>query len=1009
MNNLGSSPAGRRMAAYGAVFMVLLAAAQPLHQLNWHANREPHTLLEAIAAVLALVAGANALVRFYTRKTTTYLILGSGLVGAGLLDSYHAVITSTLCDGCTHASLAAVTPWSGVMSRLFLSVVMCACWVAREREGRRASPPGIRESRVYILVGVFAVTSFLFFALAPLPPAYYPAALVHRPAEPIAGALFAVALAGFLRGRAWITDGFEHWRILFLITAVMAHTVYMPFSGKLNDASYVSAHGLKILGYVFILCGLLQSKYVVFKREAAAVDSLQKANLALAHEMEERQRAEDALRGWNDELEERVAARTAELAEGSRLAAMAAEVGSILGRGGDMQPSLQRCAEILVRQLDAAFARIWTVRPEEKVLRLRASAGMYTHLDGPHGLVPVGTEKIGRIAESGMPNLTNDLIGDPLVDREWARSVGVAAFAGYPLMLDGRVVGVVGVFSRRPFSEPAFKALESLASEISVGIARKRAEREVHASHERFRIAAANASDLVWQWDPATDEIRYFGSGNRKIHLYDVPHTLDGWRRILHPGDLERVMGSLEQHRATGEPLAEEYRVLRGDGEIRYWSSRATLLRGAAGGSDVWIGASSDVTEEKQHEAAIARLAAIVERSEAAMMSVNLDGIFEIWNGAAERIFGYTAEEIVGKHFSIILPPERTGDQDAVLRLIAAGESIRNHETVRMAKGGERIEVMMTVSPLRDASGTIVSSAAIMNDITRQKQLERQLAQAQKLESIGQLAAGVAHEINTPIQFIGDNIQFLSDSFTDLDGLLLSYRELREAARAGTVPGDLLAAVEGREESADVDYLRSEIPKSIRQSMDGIGRIGAIVKAIREFSHPGSADKVAVDLNRAVESTALVSRNEWKYVADLKTELDRGLPAVCCVPGELNQVILNLIVNAAHAIADKVLQSPGSKGLITVSTRGEGDWIELRVSDTGTGIPETARAHVFDPFFTTKQVGKGTGQGLAIAHTVIVQKHGGTIRFETELGVGTAFIIRLPVSKAGSAAMDPAA
>src|SRR5260370_30134715 len=174
---------------------------------------------------------------------------------------------------------------------------------------------------------------------------------------------------------------------------------------------------------------------------------------------------------------------------------------------------------------------------------------------------------------------------------------------------------------------------------------------------------------------------------------------------------------------------------------------------------------------------------------------------------------------------------------------------------------------MITAFPLRDASGTIVSSAAIMDDITQRKQLERQLAQAQKLESIGQLAAGIAHEINTPIQFIGDNIQFLSDSFRELRGLLQSCQELLDSPRAGCVPEELVAAVKARTESADVDYLRSEIPKSIEQSMKGIGRITAILKAIREFSHPGSAEVVPVDLNRAVEGTILLSRDKRTNVA----------------------------------------------------------------------------------------------------------------------------------------------
>ncbi len=983
------------MASYGVIFVVLLAGAGMLHRLVWQANRELHTLLETVATLLALVAGANALIRFYTRKTTAYLIMGTGLAGVALLDGYHAVITSTLCSACTHSSLAALTPWSGVVSRLFLSIVMCACWLVEEREKRHTSKLGISESRAYFAVGFFALSSFLFFAWVPLPTAYRPTALVPRPGELITGAFFVVALVGFLRRRAWTAGGFEHWRILFLITAVMGHSVYMPFSTRMYDAPYVFAHLLKIVGYVLILTGLFQSMHVVFKSETGTVENLRKANEALAHEIEERQRAEEALRSSHDELEARVAARVADLAERSRLATMAAEIGTVLAKGDDVQPTLQHCAEIAVRQLDAALARIWTIRPDERVLRLQASAGMYTHLDGPHGSIPVGIQKIGLVAAWERPIIINDLIGDPLVDQEWARSVDVTGFAGYPLMLDGRAVGVVAVFSRKRFSEHAFKALESLANEIALGIARKQAQEEVNHSRERFRIAAANASDLIWQWDPATDQIRYFGSGSR-IFGDHLPATSDGLHRILHPADRDRVIASLERSSISDEPFAEEYRISQG-GEIRYWSSRATLLRGDAPRPDEWIGVSSDITDKKHREAALAQLAAIVECSEAAIMSVNLDGIFEIWNGACERIFGFTAQETIGKHFSMILPPEHAGDQDAVLSSVAAAKSIRNKEAVRLAKSGERIEVMITAFPLRDASGAIVSSAAIMDDITQRKQLERQLAQAQKLESIGQLAAGIAHEINTPIQFIGDNIQFLSDSFAELRGLLQSCQELLEPPAAGSVPEELVAAVKARTESADVDYLRSEIPKAIEQSMEGIGRIAAIVKAMREFSHPGSAEVVPVDLNRAVESTILVSRNEWKYVAELKTELDRNLGAVSCVPGELNQVILNLIVNAAHAIADKVSQNPGSKGLITVSTRGDGDWVEVRIRDTGTGIPEAARANVFNPFFTTKAIGKGTGQGLAIAHTVIVQKHRGTIRFDTELGVGTTFVIRIPM------------
>jgi signal transduction histidine kinase len=314
--------------------------------------------------------------------------------------------------------------------------------------------------------------------------------------------------------------------------------------------------------------------------------------------------------------------------------------------------------------------------------------------------------------------------------------------------------------------------------------------------------------------------------------------------------------------------------------------------------------------------------------------------------------------------------------------------------------------VSATYSPLSDASGTIVSAFAITRDVTALKFLERQLAQAQKLESIGHLAAGIAHEINTPIQYVSDNIRFLRDSFTRLEELYQSYDRLLASVQGGSSPAQPLADIEAIAKATRAGYLRAEIPKSIADSLDGVERVAEIVRAIKEFSHPGPLEKTALDLNHAIESTVLVSRNEWKYIADLNLDLDPDLPLVRCVPGEFNQVILNLIVNAAHAIAEVVATAPGTKGTIGVSTRRDGEWAEIRISDTGTGIPEEARPSIFNPFFTTKAVGKGTGQGLAMAHAVIAQKHGGTITFETELGAGTTFHVRLPIGKGAENAED---
>jgi signal transduction histidine kinase len=290
----------------------------------------------------------------------------------------------------------------------------------------------------------------------------------------------------------------------------------------------------------------------------------------------------------------------------------------------------------------------------------------------------------------------------------------------------------------------------------------------------------------------------------------------------------------------------------------------------------------------------------------------------------------------------------------------------------------------------RDEAVDSAGICGISIDITQQRKLEQELAQAQKLESIGQLSAGIAHEINTPTQFIGDNVRFLDESMT---GVFSVLQMLERRAGAGAVGGDELAKLLA---VADVAYLREEVPKAISQSLDGVARISTIVYAMKEFSHP-AIERTPHDLNRAIASTITVASNEWKYVADLRTDFDANLPPVTVMPGAFNQVILNILVNAAHAITEANAAKPGGKGSIRVSTRKIGAWAEIRIQDSGTGISEKIRARIFDPFFTTKPVGKGTGQGLAIAHDVVVNKHKGTIAVETAPGQGTTFVIRIPI------------
>ena len=283
----------------------------------------------------------------------------------------------------------------------------------------------------------------------------------------------------------------------------------------------------------------------------------------------------------------------------------------------------------------------------------------------------------------------------------------------------------------------------------------------------------------------------------------------------------------------------------------------------------------------------------------------------------------------------------------------------------------------------------------LMLDITELRRLGRELAAAQKLESVGRLASGVAHEINTPVQFVSDNVEFVRTSIGELAAVIQAYRRLQHAVAAGVDIDAAARTAADTERAIDLDYILENVPQAVHSSIDGLGRIATIVRSMKEFAHPDQAQKTFADLNQAIRSTLVIANNEYKYVADIDASYG-DLPLVQCHLGEINQVVLNLLVNASHAISD-VVKDSGARGKLSVRTRLDGDMVEIAIADTGGGIPEGIRDRIYDPFFTTKEVGKGTGQGLALAHSTIVIKHGGTLRFETECGKGTTFFVRLPV------------
>ncbi len=359
---------------------------------------------------------------------------------------------------------------------------------------------------------------------------------------------------------------------------------------------------------------------------------------------------------------------------------------------------------------------------------------------------------------------------------------------------------------------------------------------------------------------------------------------------------------------------------------------------------------------------------------------------FTAANKLVANRMGVEPADLIGKTDFDFFPREMAekffADEQA---LIESGEPLIDCEEIAFDKitGMNRV-ILTSKMPLRDANGNLTGIVGTGFDITERKSAEERMASSDRLESIGRLAAGVAHEINTPIQYLNDSVRFIREGV----GELLAYVDKLHASMQ-----------QKPEENDDIEYLREELPPALSRVAEGLQRISEIVRSMKDFSHADQTEMSTVDLNRSIASTLVIARSEYKDVADLETDYG-DLPPVMCHGGQVNQVVLNLVVNSAHAIADRMKET-GQRGRIRVSTRAEGDDVHIAIEDTGGGIPEAIRTRIFDPFFTTKEVGRGTGQGLSIVRNVIVKGHNGQLDFDTEMGKGTTFHLRLPVRQPG--------
>jgi PAS domain S-box-containing protein len=540
---------------------------------------------------------------------------------------------------------------------------------------------------------------------------------------------------------------------------------------------------------------------------------------------------------------------------------------------------------------------------------------------------------------------------------------------------------------------------------------RKQAERALRKSEEQFRTLFEMAPigiDICRGDRHLVSNQAYLAMhGYRDMAEIAGKTVLEQFAPAFRRQTEERIRG-----RAEGKITAESIEGLaqRKDGSFfpfHLESGRIELPDGPAS-----IGFLIDISERKQVEDALwksqERLHQSYEEVKQLLASisqiiigVDSGGMIAQWNTAAEKAFGIEAAAVAGKPF---MECGIRWDWHKLQEIISVGKTGNLPEEIAFTKpDGKEGLLGFNVNFARPEPGRKSGYIIVGTEISERKIYQTQQILSQKLEAIGQLAAGMAHEINTPMQYISDNTRFLQDGFQGLCGLIEVYGKAIAAA-GQAVPSAVLAEVRALEKQVDIGFLTAEIPQAIEQSLDGIDRVSKLLLAMKEFSHSGSREKRLADLNRAIEGTATIARHEWKFVAELELDLEPDLPPVNCVIDEINQVVLNMIVNSIQAIAQVQSSTAragahrSGKGKITIGTKTGAGCVEIRISDTGAGIPQENLHRIFDPFFTTKEVGQGTGQGLAIAHDIIVNKHQGSIQVQSQAGMATTFTIRLPLA-----------
>jgi len=579
------------------------------------------------------------------------------------------------------------------------------------------------------------------------------------------------------------------------------------------------------------------------------------------------------------------------------------------------------------------------------------------------------------------------------------RWVGTPAkcWLGVPLIAEGQSIGLIIIQSYtdvNAYNNDDLHLLEFVAGQVGLSIKRKQDEIQIK---RLWRSVEQSPSSIVLTDIHGT--IEYVNPQFERITGYSLQEAIGQNPRILKSGEMsQEEYEKLWETITSGKIWRGRFHNRRKDGSLFWEDASIGPVTDETGKIINFMAIKENVTRLKEAEEALALIfrqnEQLLQAITSALIVLDEKETVIRWNPAAQKAFGIEDKAAIGKKLL-----ELGIQWDWVEISQAIGKCRTDGQTVELddvkctdAQGKEHflnIDITNFGRKGADDSGFLI----LAEDITDWKIMQSQLNQAQKLESIGQLASGIAHEINTPIQYIGDNVRFLNETFNDVKDLL----EFFIRPQAETSLQETFRHLSRKAREADLEFLLQDIPEAFQQTAEGVSRVTKIVKAMKEFTHPHQEEKTPVDVNKALKNTILISKNEWKYVAEVKTDLQKDLPIITGFLGELNQVFLNLLVNAAHAIDEALNKNSTKKGTITIRSQVHGRFVRIEIEDTGTGIKSENREKVFNPFFTTKEVGKGTGQGLTLTHAIITQKHNGKIWFETQEGKGTTFIVELPI------------